>query len=117
MPSSSSYRNSLVPNGGFGWFVVFGTALTNVFNQSLVSVFGLLYGKQEESIFFYRIYENLFLFAGDHIQNMGQGTVGAALVMNINSVALNFSGISFFYHLFHANNGFYLKMFAICPKS
>lgn len=47
MPSSASYRNSLgVPNGGFGWFVVFGTALTNVFNQSLVSVFGLLYGKK-----------------------------------------------------------------------
>ncbi|XP_031622825.1 monocarboxylate transporter 12 [Contarinia nasturtii] len=71
--SSSLHRNSLVPNGGFGWLVVFGTALTNVFNQSLVSVFGLLYG--------------------EHLQNMGQGTVGAALVMNINSVALNFSGL------------------------
>ncbi|XP_055318009.1 monocarboxylate transporter 12-B [Sitodiplosis mosellana] len=73
MPSSSLYRNSLVPNGHYGWIVVSGTALINVFNQSLVSVFGLLYG--------------------DHLQNMGQGTVGAALVMNINSVALNFSGL------------------------
>lgn len=52
--------------------MVFGTALTNVFNQSLISIFGLLYG--------------------EHLQNMGQGTIGAALVMNINSVALNFSG-------------------------
>lgn len=43
-----------------------------MFNQSLVSLFGLLFG--------------------DHLQNMGQETVGAALVMNINSVILNFSG-------------------------
>lgn len=50
MPSSS-YRNSLVPDGGFGWYVVFGTALTNVFNQSLVSVFGLLYGKKIKIFF------------------------------------------------------------------
>lgn len=40
---------------------------------------------------------NLFNHTGDHLQNMGQGTVGAALVMNINSVALNFSGI---YHTY-----------------
>lgn len=33
-----------------------------------------------------------FISSGEHLQNMGQGTVGAALVMNINSVALNFSG-------------------------
>lgn len=43
-----------------------------MFNQSLVSVFGLMFGEQ--------------------LQNMGQGTFGAALVMNLNSVALNFSG-------------------------
>lgn len=73
MPSSTLYKNSLVPNGGYGWVVVFGTALTNVFNQSLVSVFGLLYG--------------------EHLQNMGENTVGAALVVNVNSVALNFSGL------------------------
>lgn len=30
MSSSSSYRNSRVPNGGYGWIVVFGVALTNV---------------------------------------------------------------------------------------
>lgn len=43
-----------------------------MFNQSLVSVFGLMFGEQ--------------------LTNMGQGTFGAALVMNLNSVALNFSG-------------------------
>lgn len=38
------------------------------------------------------IYSNVQSTIGEHLQNMGQGTVGAALVMNINSVALNFSG-------------------------
>lgn len=45
-----------------------------MFNQSLVSLFGLLFG--------------------EHLRNLGQGTVGAALIMNINSVVLNFSGKS-----------------------
>lgn len=44
-----------------------------MFNQSLISVFGLLFGEQ--------------------LQSLGQGTFGAALVMNLNSVAMNFSGI------------------------
>lgn len=43
-----------------------------MFNQSLVSLFGLLFG--------------------EHLRSLGQGTVGAALIMNINSVVLNFSG-------------------------
>lgn len=43
-----------------------------MFNQSLVSLFGLLFG--------------------EHLSSLGQGTFGAALVMNLNSVALNFSG-------------------------
>lgn len=43
-----------------------------MFNQSLVSLFGLLFG--------------------EHLRDLGQGTVGAALIMNINSVVLNFSG-------------------------
>lgn len=44
-----------------------------MFNQSLISIFGLLFG--------------------EHLQSLGQTTVGAALVMNLNSVALNFSGL------------------------
>lgn len=43
-----------------------------MFNQSLASIFGLLFG--------------------DHLTNMGHGTVGAALVMNMNCVILNFTG-------------------------
>lgn len=46
--------------------------MLQIFNQSLISIFGLLFG--------------------EHLQSLGQTTVGAALVMNLNSVALNFSG-------------------------
>lgn len=44
-----------------------------MFNQSLVSVFGLLFG--------------------EHLINLGQNTFGAAFIMNLNSVTLNFSGL------------------------
>lgn len=62
-----------VPDGGWGWVVVAAVALTNTFNQSILSVFGLLFG--------------------EHLQNMGMGTSGAALITNLNSLALNLSGI------------------------
>ncbi|KAJ6641682.1 Monocarboxylate transporter 12 [Pseudolycoriella hygida] len=71
--SSSPSKIYAPPNGGWGWVVVFGVALTNIFNQSLISIFGLLFG--------------------EHLQSLGQTTVGAALVMNLNSVSLNFSGL------------------------
>ncbi|XP_037044265.1 monocarboxylate transporter 12 [Bradysia coprophila] len=71
--SSSPSKSFAPPDGGWGWMVVFGVALTNIFNQSLISIFGLLFG--------------------EHLQSLGQTTVGAALVMNLNSVALNFSGL------------------------
>ncbi len=45
----------------------------------MISIFGLLFG--------------------EHLQSLGQTTVGAALVMNLNSVSLNFSG-KFKTHLF-----------------
>lgn len=61
------------PNGGYGWIIVFGASLTNVFNQSLVSIYGLLFG--------------------DKISSLGTGTSGVALVMNMASLFLNFSGL------------------------
>lgn len=42
-------------------------------NQSLLSLFGLVFGEELEA--------------------MGHGTVGVALVMNINSMVTNFSGL------------------------
>jgi hypothetical protein len=67
-----AYFGGTPPDGGYGWVIVGGSALTNVFNQSLVSVFGLLFA--------------------DQITAMGGGTAGAAWVMNLCSVCLNFSG-------------------------
>ncbi|XP_052873866.1 monocarboxylate transporter 12 [Anopheles cruzii] len=64
---------SQVPDGGYGWFVVAGCALVNVFNQSLVSVFGLMFA--------------------DYLTSLGEHAFGAALVMNVCSISLNFSGV------------------------
>ncbi|XP_035792150.1 monocarboxylate transporter 12-like [Anopheles albimanus] len=67
-------RASLVPpDGGYGWVVVAGCALVNVFNQSLVSVFGLMFA--------------------DYLTSLGEHAFGAALVMNVCNISLNFSGL------------------------
>lgn len=66
-------RVKVIPNGGWGWMVVFGAAMANMLNQSLVSLFGLIFGEE--------------------LQQMGHGTTGVALVMNINSMVTNFSGL------------------------
>lgn len=42
-------------------------------NQSLLSLFGLVFGEE--------------------LERMGHGTTGAALIMNINSMVTNFSGL------------------------
>ncbi|XP_017772636.1 PREDICTED: monocarboxylate transporter 12 [Nicrophorus vespilloides] len=68
----ANYRKE-PPDGGWGWIIVIGVALTNMVNQSLVSLFGLLFGEE--------------------IEAMGHGTMGVALVMNICSMVTNFSGI------------------------
>uniref|UniRef100_A0A182WIK5 LEM domain-containing protein n=1 Tax=Anopheles minimus TaxID=112268 RepID=A0A182WIK5_9DIPT len=61
------------PDGGYGWVVVAGCALVNVFNQSLVSVFGLMFA--------------------DYLASLGEHAFGAALVMNVCNISLNFSGL------------------------
>ncbi|XP_073845730.1 uncharacterized protein [Musca autumnalis] len=61
------------PDGGWGWVVVAAVALINMTNQSILSVFGLLFGSQ--------------------LRDMHQETFTAALITNLNSLALNFSGL------------------------
>uniref|UniRef100_A0A182Q4D7 LEM domain-containing protein n=1 Tax=Anopheles farauti TaxID=69004 RepID=A0A182Q4D7_9DIPT len=61
------------PDGGYGWVVVAGCALVNVFNQSLVSVFGLMFA--------------------EYLASLGEHAFGAALVMNVMNISLNFSGL------------------------
>ncbi|KAG7294952.1 hypothetical protein JYU34_003743 [Plutella xylostella] len=60
------------PDGGWGWMVLLGTATSNVFNQSMLSLFGLLYG--------------------DAIEAMGYNTQGAALVLSTMIFVSNFGG-------------------------
>ncbi|KAH8320676.1 hypothetical protein KR067_006988 [Drosophila pandora] len=63
----------VVPDGGYGWVVVAAVALINMTNQSILSVFGQL-------------------FVGELRQMQGD-TFTAALITNLNSLALNFSGL------------------------
>ncbi|CAK1544647.1 unnamed protein product [Leptosia nina] len=60
------------PDGGWGWMVLFGTALTNTFNQSMFSQFGLLYG--------------------DLLEEMGHKTTGAAVIMSTMLCVTNCGG-------------------------
>ncbi|XP_049880065.1 monocarboxylate transporter 9-like [Pectinophora gossypiella] len=60
------------PDGGWGWMVLAGTALSNIFNQSMLSLFSLLYG--------------------DTLEAMGHNTQGAALVLSTMLFVTNFGG-------------------------
>ncbi|KAL4702977.1 hypothetical protein ACJJTC_008755 [Scirpophaga incertulas] len=60
------------PDGGWGWLVLTGTALSNIFNQSMLSLFSLLYG--------------------DALEAMGHKTQGAAVVLSTMLFTANFGG-------------------------
>lgn len=64
----------LPPNGSYGWVVVFAAQIINVFHQSLISVFSLLFGP---------------LFS--HTMLMSKKEI--ALVMNVTNLFLNVSGL------------------------
>lgn len=63
----------VAPNGGWGWMVVLGGTIINMFNQSLLSVFGLLFG-------------NFFTA-------LNETKTRIALVMNLCSTFLNLTGL------------------------
>ncbi|KAL5286238.1 hypothetical protein ACFFRR_007719 [Megaselia abdita] len=73
MNTQTDHTLSGAPNGGWGWVIVAAVALINMFNASITSVFGLLFGEQLEII--------------------SHGTSTPALLANLNSLALNFSGL------------------------
>jgi MFS family permease len=69
----ASVRETYVaPNGGWGWMVVVGGTLINMFNQSLLSVFGLLFGS--------------------YFTVLNESKTRIALVMNLCSAFLNLTG-------------------------
>ncbi|KAG5677071.1 hypothetical protein PVAND_006855 [Polypedilum vanderplanki] len=61
------------PNGGFGWIVVFGAFMINVFNQAFLSVFGLLFG--------------------GYLHMIHETKANIALVVNLSCLFINISGL------------------------
>ncbi|XP_041975560.1 monocarboxylate transporter 9-like [Aricia agestis] len=73
MGTKTEKRIKLVPpDGGWGWMVLIGTGISNIFNQSMLSLFSLLYG--------------------DALESMGYSTSGAAIVLSSMLFVSNFGG-------------------------
>lgn len=66
-------HNYEVPNGGYGYFVVFGAMVINATNQAVISIFGLLFEP--------------------YFTSLKESKTRIALVMNLSSVFLNLSGL------------------------
>nr|XP_021187334.2 monocarboxylate transporter 2 [Helicoverpa armigera]XP_049692275.1 monocarboxylate transporter 2 [Helicoverpa armigera] len=71
-PKTQKVIKLVPPDGGWGWMVLVGTAMSNIFNQSMLSLFSLLYG--------------------DALEAMGHRTQGAAIVMSTMLFITNFGG-------------------------
>ncbi|XP_021187334.3 monocarboxylate transporter 2 [Helicoverpa armigera] len=71
-PKTQKVMKLVPPDGGWGWMVLVGTAMSNIFNQSMLSLFSLLYG--------------------DALEAMGHRTQGAAIVMSTMLFITNFGG-------------------------
>ncbi|KAJ0182600.1 hypothetical protein K1T71_001969 [Dendrolimus kikuchii] len=71
-PRTQKVIKLVPPDGGWGWMVLAGIALCNIFNQSMLSLFSLLYG--------------------DALEAMGYNTQGAAVVLSTMLFVSNFGG-------------------------
>lgn len=69
----AAQTSAIVPDGGWGWVIVGAVALINMTNLYIHSVFGLLFGAK--------------------LKSMQEQTFTAALILNLSSLTLNFSGL------------------------
>uniref|UniRef100_A0A0A1XFZ5 Monocarboxylate transporter 9 n=1 Tax=Zeugodacus cucurbitae TaxID=28588 RepID=A0A0A1XFZ5_ZEUCU len=69
----AAQMSTTVPDGGRGWVIVAAVALINMTNQYIHSVFGLLFAAK--------------------LKSMQEHTFTAALILNLSSLTLNFSGL------------------------
>ncbi|XP_045458848.1 monocarboxylate transporter 13-like [Melitaea cinxia] len=72
LPKGEKRIKLVPPDGGWGWVILLGTGLSNIFNQSMLSLFSLLYG--------------------DALEAMGYNTKGAAIVLSTMLFVTNFGG-------------------------
>ncbi|XP_050666265.1 monocarboxylate transporter 5-like isoform X1 [Leptidea sinapis] len=72
VPRTEKRIKLIPPDGGWGWMILLGTGLSNIFNQSMLSLFSLVYG--------------------DALEAMGHDTKGAAIVMSTMLFVTNFGG-------------------------
>ncbi|CAH2102657.1 unnamed protein product [Euphydryas editha] len=72
LPKTEKRIKLVPPDGGWGWVILLGTGISNIFNQSMLSLFSLLYG--------------------DSLEAMGHNTQGAAIVLSTMLFVTNFGG-------------------------
>lgn len=77
------------PNGKWGWMVVLGSFIMNVFNQSLVFIFGFLYGARFAELNFTQSQISLILNLSSVFTNLSGWFIGTAVeLFSLRKVAI-----------------------------
>lgn len=71
--------NGHLPNGKWGWMVVLGSFIMNVFNQSLVFIFGFLYGARFAELNFTQSQISIILNLSSVFTNLSGWFIGIAV--------------------------------------
>lgn len=73
MTVAAQGQKMVVPDGGWGWFIVLGSSIINLSTRSIEPSFGLLFG--------------------DLLKELGVATTGASVIMSTLDALINFSGL------------------------